>query len=324
MHRTAVVLFSLGGPDSLEAIEPFLFNLFCDPDIFKIPIGQKLFARTIAHYRTPIVRRKYELIGGKSPLNEWTEKQRILLEEELKKEIKEVKVFTAMRYWKPLTSAAAKKVKDGKFNYIVLLPLYPHYSISTIGSAFNEWKRVYPGNTDNHIYIKKYYDNLNYIKAINERIDSALKRFPKNVYNDVEFVFSAHSTPVKMAEKGDPYGYQIKETVDLVMNNRNHSHHYHLCFQSKVGPVKWLSPNPAQVIKELAAEGKKHLLFIPISFTADHFETLYELGIQYRELAEKEGIENYIVMQGLNDSSLFISALKEITLNAINHNRKNS
>ncbi|KUG26500.1 ferrochelatase, protoheme ferro-lyase [hydrocarbon metagenome] len=319
MNKTAVVLFQLGGPDSISAIEPFLYNLFQDPDIFKIPIGQKFFAKIISKRRAPKVAEEYELIGGKSPINEWTEIQRRLLEEELRKEIDNVDVITAMRYWHPLTNVAAKKIEDGNYDNVVLLPLYPHNSISTVGSSFNEWNRVYKGDTSKLIYIYDFYNNEKYIKALNERIDETLERFPEEIRNDVQLVFSAHGTPISMVKNGDPYSKHIQETVNLVMKMRNNSHEYHLCYQSKVGPVKWLEPATDKMIEELAHNGKKHLLIVPISFVSDHVETLFELDIEYREDAEKNNIENYIVMKGLNDSPTFISALKEITINAINN-----
>lgn len=319
MSKTAVVLFQLGGPDSIEAIEPFLYNLFQDPDIFKLPF-QKTLAKIISKRRAPKVAEEYELIGGKSPINEWTEIQRKLLEEELRKDLSQIDVITAMRYWHPLTDIAAKQVEEGGYNKVVLLPLYPHYSISTIGSSFNEWKRKYKGINSNLIYINDFYTNEKYIQALNERIDETLKRFPEEIRDDVQIVFSAHGTPMSMVKNGDPYSGQICETVELVMKARNNSHDHHLCFQSKVGPVKWLEPATDKMIEELAEKGKKHLLIVPISFVSDHVETLFELDIEYREDADKSGIENYIVMKGLNDSPTFISALKEITINALKEN----
>ena len=318
MNRIAVVIFQLGGPDSLDAIEPFLYNLFQDPDIFKIPFGQKLFAKIISNRRAPKVAEEYKLIGGKSPINEWTETQRKMLEDELRKDYNDLDVITAMRYWKPLTDVAARKVEEGNYDKIVLFPLYPHYSISTIGSSFNEWKRVYNGDTSKLIYINDFYKNEKYIKALNERIDETILRFPEEVRDELQIVFSAHGTPISMVKSGDPYSIQIKETVELVMEARNKSHEYHLCFQSKVGPVKWLEPSTDQMIESLAEQGKKHLLIVPISFVSDHVETSFELDIEYRHVADKTDIENYIVMKGLNDSPTFISALKEITIDALN------
>ncbi|MBI1937896.1 MAG: ferrochelatase [Ignavibacteriales bacterium] len=312
MHKTAVVLFNLGGPDSLESVEPFLYNLFCDPDIFKLPFGQKLFAKIISSRRAPKIVEEYKLIGGKSPLNEWTELQRSMLEESLRKDNRDIDVHTAMRYWKPLTKEIVAKVQNGKYDKIILLPLYPHYSITTTGSSFNEWKRHCTDDKSKLVYVNSYQTNEKYVAAINERIDESLLRFPENVRKDVQLVFSAHGTPVSLVKKGDPYSHQIKETMEAVMNTRKNSHEYHLCFQSKVGPMKWLEPATAKKIEELSSQDKKNLLIIPISFVSDHVETLFELNIEYRHVAEKVGIENYVVMTGLNDSKLFVEALKNL------------
>lgn len=311
MTKIAVVLFNLGGPDSLAAVQPFLENLFNDPDIFKIPF-QKALAKFISKKRAPKVQREYKLIGGSSPINMWTEKQRLMLQTDLLKNNFDAEVFVAMRYWKPLTKETAKIVSTQKFDKIILLPLYPHFSISTTGSSINEWKRVYNSETSNLIYINSYPTNQFYIGAINQRIDESLLNFPEGERKNVQLVFSAHGTPVSYVKKGDPYSGQIKETMEAVMKLRNHSHDYHLCFQSKVGPAKWLEPSTSDKIKELSLKGKKHLLVIPVSFVSDHVETAFELNIEYRHVADECGIENYFVMTGLNDSALFISALSDL------------
>lgn len=317
--KTAVVLLNLGGPDSLDAIEPFLFNLFSDPDIFKIPIGQKLFAKIISNRRAPKVAEEYKLIGGKSPINEWTETQRKMLEIKLKEFDPNISVITAMRYWKPLTSEVVKKLKEEKYEKIILLPLYPHFSVSTTGSSFNEWDRCFQQNGEDVIKINSYQINDFYIKALNQRIDETILRFPENVQNDIQLVFSAHGTPVSMVKKGDPYSHHILETVNKVIEQRNYSHPHHLCYQSKVGPVKWLTPATDTMIEELSQNGKKNLLIIPISFVSDHVETSFELDIEYRHVADENNIENYIVMEGLNDSRLFIDALFEETIKVLNN-----
>ena len=317
MHKYAVVLFNLGGPDALDAVEPFLYNLFSDRDIFKIPVGQKIFAKLMSSLRAPKVREKYKHIGGKSPINEWSELQRSMLEKELQKTVSSLKVFTAMRYWHPTIEDAAQKISEKTFDKIALLPLYPHYSITTTGSSFNEWQRVYKGDMDRLTYIYDYFDNHKYIAALNERIDEAITRFSKDVRNDIQILFSAHGTPESLVKKGDPYSKQIKETVECVMEVRNFSHEYHLCFQSKVGPAKWLEPSTDKMIKALAAKRKRQLLVVPISFVSDHIETLFELDVEYRTIANRLNIENYLVMKGLNDSKTFVEALKELALQAL-------
>jgi ferrochelatase len=316
-NKSAVVLFNLGGPDSLDAVQPFLENLFNDPDIFKLPF-QETLARFVSKKRAPKVQEEYKLIGGKSPLGMWTEKQRKMLQNKLLLRGYKADVFVAMRYWKPLTQESAGEMEKNDYEKIVLLPLYPHYSISTTGSSFNEWKRFYKGDPSKLIYIESYFDHPAYIKALNERIDEGLEKFPENIRDEVQLVFSAHGTPISYLKKGDPYSGQIKSTMEEVMKLRNKDHEYHLCFQSKVGPAKWLEPATDKMIEELASQGKRHLLIIPISFVSDHIETLYELDIEYRQTAERAGIENYVVMQGLNDSELFADLLYELTAERIN------
>jgi len=317
MNRYAVVLFNLGGPDSLEAIKPFLFNLFSDHDIFKIPVGQKFFAKIMSGFRAPAVKEKYKRIGGKSPINDWTQLQRSMLQQELQKVVAGIEVYSAMRYWHPTIKDIAEKVSEKAFDRIALLPLYPHYSITTTGSSFNEWKRSYKGEVEKLRYVYDYFDNRRYIDALNERIDETILRFPENVRDDIQLLFSAHGLPESIAKKGDPYPKQIDQTIACVMKARNFSHEYHLCFQSKVGPAKWLKPSTDEMIRGLAEKRKKQLLVIPISFVSDHIETLFELDIEYRMVADEANIENYIVMKGLNDSKTFVAALKEISVHAL-------
>ena len=306
--KTAVVLFNLGGPDSLEAVQPFLENLFNDPDIFKLPF-QKTLAKYISKKRAPKVQEEYKLIGGKSPLGYWTEIQRSMLQNRLRSEGFPVDVFVAMRYWHPLTAETAFQVEKGDYEKIVLLPLYPHNSISTTGSSFNEWKRVFKGDHSKCVYIESYFKDEKYLQSVNQRIDETLLKFPIEVRDKVQLVFSAHGTPQSYIKKGDPYLCEIMTCVDELMKMRNHSHEHHLCFQSKVGPMKWLEPATDKMIEKLAEEGKKHLLIIPISFVSDHIETSFELDIEYRHVADECKIENYIMMEGLNNSPLFVDAL---------------
>lgn len=316
MNKTAIVLFNLGGPDSLEAVQPFLENLFNDPDIFKLPF-QQTFARYISTKRAPKVREEYRLIGGKSPIGMWTECQRSALENSLRMNGIEADVFVAMRYWHPLTEETAKRVSEGGYEKVILLPLYPHYSLSTTGSSFNEWLRHYTGNKEALHLIRDYHVHPTYLQAVNQKIDEGLQKFPEEARAKVQLVFSAHGTPVSYVKKGDPYSFQIAETIEGIMQLRHHPHMHHLCFQSKVGPMKWLEPSTSKTIEDLAAAGYYYLLIIPISFVSDHVETLYELGIEYRHIAERCNIKEYVVMPGLNDSGLFVQALREIACQAL-------
>lgn len=313
--RIAVVLFNLGGPDSLEAVQPFLENLFNDPDIFKLPF-QKYLAKFISKRRAPKVAKEYAEIGGKSPIGQWTEIQRGNLEKKLNADLSmdgnRFSVFAAMRYWNPLSAETAAQVYSGKYNRILLLPLYPHFSVSTTGSSYNEWLRHFSVKQNTGELIRNYHCHPGYIDALNERIEEGIRKFPPEVQAKVQLVFSAHGTPVSYVKKGDPYSHQIRETVEAVMKVRGKSLEYHLCFQSKVGPAKWLEPSTDDMIRSLASQEKKHLLIIPVSFVSDHVETLFELDIEYRHVADEAGIMTYVVMRGLNESEKFIAALADI------------
>ncbi len=318
-NKIAIVLLNMGGPDSLDAIEPFLYNLFQDPDIFKIPFGQKLFAKIISKLRTKKVVEQYKQIGGKSPQNEYTETQRKMLQDTLREVNINADVMIAMRYWKPLSADSVEKIKSNDYSKIILLPLYPHFSSVTTGSSFNEWWRTYKGDKNLVAEINNFYNQPKYIKAISDRIDEGIAKFPESERANVELLFSAHSVPQSLIENGDPYQSQILESIKLIMELRNNSEIHHISYQSKVGPVKWLEPSTENKIAELGNNGIKNLLVIPISFVSDHIETIYELGIEYRKVAEENNIENYFLTTGLNESPLFIEQLKDLVLKELNH-----
>jgi len=320
---TAVVLLNLGGPDSLSAIEPFLYNLFSDPDIINFPLSflvRKRLAKFISGKRAPKIQHQYEAMGGKSPILEINRVQAKLLEENLNKKIK-AKVYIAMRYWVPFTSETIEAIEKETPARIVFLPLYPQYSVATTASSMKEWKKqIKPESRLNRIpnlLIEKYHLHPLYIKSIVERINSSLGKFPEDRRNNVTIIFSAHGTPMKLVKQGDPYSGQIKETVDAVIKAGSITQPTGLCFQSKVGPQKWLTPATPNVIKEMAAKGVKDILMVPVAFTSDHLETLYEINIEYRHLAKENGIENFEMTEGLNDSPTFISALEQLVLDKI-------
>ena len=316
-NKIAVVLLNMGGPDSLETIEPFLNNLFQDPDIFKIPFGQKIFAKVISKLRAPKVAEQYKLIGGKSPQNEHTERQRELLEILLREAGVDVDILIAMRYWKPLTDETVNIVKQNNYDKIILLPLYPHFSSVTTGSSFNEWWRHYSGDKNIVSEINNFHNHTKYLSAISNKIDKGIQAFSKENQEDVELLFSAHSVPQSLIANGDPYQSQILESIRLIMELRHDSEKHHISYQSKVGPVKWLTPSTQEKIGELGQSGVKNLLVIPISFVSDHIETLFELDIEYRKVAEENSITNYKVMTGLNDSPEFIEQLRDIVLKEV-------
>jgi len=309
--KLGVVLFQLGGPDSIQAIEPFLYNLFCDPDIIDFPfarIARQPLARLIASRRAKHVAHHYAEIGGKSPILEFTNRQAVALERVLRRDW-DARVTVAMRYWHPLTEAAIEEMERIAPPDLVLLPLYPQYSRTTTGSSLNEWNRHFrPAAWRPRIHVvEEFYQDPAYIDSVVERVDESLAGFADAA--DVDFVFSAHSLPVSVIEKGDPYQRQIERTTELVWQRGGWSGRRHICYQSKVGASKWLSPSMHETVKRLAAEGRKNVLVVPISFVSDHVETLHEIDIEHREQAHSLGIPNYKMAPGLNDSPAFIEAL---------------
>lgn len=309
-------MLNLGGPDTLDAVEPFLNNLFNDPDIIDFP-GSFLFrrglARMISTLRAPKVQKQYEEIGGGSPLKAHTLKQAELLEARLN-ELHPVKVYVAMRYWHPFTDEALDAIERDGIRKVVLLPLYPQYSRATTASSVKEWERrlAARGGIDGLKWsvIENYHDFTPYHESFVHRIEEGLHRFPER--DDVHLLFSAHGTPMKLVKQGDPYSHQIRETVEAVVRHGEFDHEWSLCFQSKVGPQKWLQPSTPDTIEALAANGVRNMLVVPIAFASDHLETLFELGIEYRRLARERGVERFEVVEGLNDSPKFIDALTQL------------
>ena len=329
-EKIGVVLLNLGGPDSPEAVQPFLFNLFNDPDIINFPLSflfRKRLAKIISTKRSPKIVGQYRQIGGKSPLLDLTIKQSEALQAELRKKI-DCSVYIAMRYWKPFTEETMRRMQKEEITKIVLLPLYPHYSISTTGSSYNEWKRLsriykYFRSQDIRL-VKEYYDFPAYIDSLVDSINKTLLKFPEIVRDSVVLLFSAHGTPVKLFKQGDPYKYHIEATVKEVMSRGAYKQKHFLSFQSKVGPQKWLEPKTPDTIVRLAGEGEKYLLVIPVAFVSDHLETLFEIGIEFRHLAKEKGIIQFEVMPGLNDSALFIKALSELVLMSLDGEKDNN
>ncbi len=312
-----VVLLQLGGPDSLGSVEPFLYNLFCDPDIIDLPMAflfRKPLARFIAGRRAPRVARYYERIGGRSPILKLTRRQALALEKSLRSSLN-AKVYIAMRYWHPLTEAAVDALQRDGIRNIVLLPLYPQYSRTTTGSSINEWNRVLRKRHMNgsavHI-VEEYCEHPLYIGALVRNITRALKRVPDSERNRVHLVFSAHGTPVKLVQAGDPYRQHIERTYAAVIREGKFGLPHHLAYQSKVGPERWLEPSLEETIRRLAGEHVSHVLVVPIAFVSDHSETLWEINIQMKEEAKRLGITHYDMSPALNTNPLFISALADL------------
>jgi ferrochelatase len=323
--KVGIVLFQLGGPDSLEAVEPFLLNLFLDPDIIPMgPLGflRRPLAKLIASRRSVPVRDKYAEIGGRSPIGTLTGRQRGALVKALSSEMDPVAVV-AMRYWHPLTEEAVDTLqKAGPLDEIVLLPLYPHFSYATTLSSLKEWRRVYgrPKGGPPERTVSQFYDHPLYIQALAQRIGSVLRQFADS--SRIHLVFSAHGLPMSLVEKGDPYPQQIEATVRLVSEEGRRQFPgwpktHLLCYQSRVGPAKWLQPPLTSTIERLGTEGVKEMLIVPISFVTEHIETLHEINIEAREDARKFGVEVFRMMPAVGDSPLFIAALKDLVLRAL-------
>lgn len=316
-NLTAVVLLNLGGPDSLEAVEPFLYNLFCDPFIIDLPLGflfRKPLAKRISSKRAKEVSHIFQLIGGKSPLLELTQQQALALERRLN-EFGHYKVFIAMRYWRPFTAEAIQQVRASGATSVVLLPLYPQYSRTTSTSSLAEWERLAPKYGVDKIptrIISSYHTDAKYILAVAENLQLSLKENWQPDDPQPHILFSAHGVPVSVIERGDPYQAHIEETVRLVMEAIRHSHPHIVCYQSKVGKAEWLKPSTEDTIKKLAAEGVQDMLMVPIAFVSDHSETLYELDILLKDVALAAGVQKYVRMPSLNDSPRFINALAEL------------
>jgi len=328
--RVGIVLFQLGGPDSLAAVEPFLLNLFLDPDI--IPLGpfgllRRPIAKLISSRRSIPVAGRYAQIGRRSPIGALTERQRVRLVEAVSPYIDPVAV-TAMRYWHPRTSEAVEALcKAGPLDEIVLLPLYPHYSYATTLSSLKEWRRVadtakwgQPAGKPPERTINNFHDHPMYIQALVQRIGSVLRQFPDS--SRIHLVFSAHGLPMSLVKRGDPYPKQIEETVRLACElgakqYRGWPRTHLICYQSRVGPTKWLQPPLTGTIERLGHEGVKEMLVVPVSFVTEHIETLHEINIEAREEAKNAGIEMFRMMPAVGDSPLFIAALKDLVLHAV-------
>lgn len=323
-EKIGVVCFQLGGPDSPDAVEPFLYNLFCDPDIIDFPgafLARRALARLISSRRSGPVRERYRQIGGKSPIIDLTMAQAAALEAELNKSFP-ARVVVAMRYWHPFTAEAIERLRSEGCSRIVLLPLYPQYSKATTRSSTREWQRQsremgFTGIPTDSICC--YYNHPLYIQALAGNIAATYAKFSCPP-DDIDLVFSAHGVPVSVIRKGDPYQLHIQETVRLIMEKGKWKSPHVLCYQSKVGPAEWLTPSLTGTLHDLASRGRKRFLVIPVAFVTDHIETLHEINIEAREEVEHLGVEQFEMMPALNDNPVFISCLADIVVRKVRGN----
>ena len=311
--KKAVILFNLGGPDKQESVEPFLFNLFNDPAIINIPsIFRYPLAKFISKKRAPIAKNIYKEIENKSPILELTQDQAKSLENNLSKE-GDYKCFVVMRYWHPRASDVIKKVREYDPEEIILLPLYPQYSASTSGSSTKEWSDLC--KKENY-YVKTkticcYPTENNFIASHISLMTKVLKAIEDNNF---KLIFSAHGLPKSKIKKGDPYQWQVEETVKKIMSNlENKNLNYVISYQSRVGPLKWIGPSTDEIIIKYSKE-KKGIVIVPIAFVSEHSETLVELDIEYKKLAEKNGCSFYKRVPALGIEKNFIKGLAELVL----------
>lgn len=322
MGRIGVLLLNLGGPDRLEDVRPFLYNLFSDPEIIRLPVPwlQKPLAWLISTLRTKKSEENYTQIGGGSPLRQITEAQAKALEKRLSELGESAKVYIGMRYWHPFTQEALAKIKRDRIKKLVILPLYPHFSISTSGSSFRVleelWKEDPLLRLVEYTIIPSWYDDPGYLQAMADLIAQQLEKFSEP--NRVRIFFSAHGVPQSYVEEaGDPYQQEIEACTRLIMQTLNRPNEYTLAYQSRVGPVEWLRPYTDEALKELGEQGVKDLLVVPISFVSEHIETLQEIDIEYREVAAHAGIENFRRVRALNTHPLFIDSLANLVTEAL-------
>jgi ferrochelatase len=312
--KIGVVLLNMGGPEKPEDIRPFLFNIFSDREIIRLgpPFLQKPLAWYIARKRAPKSLATYARIGGGSPITRITRAQQQALEHTLS-DAGDFIVVTAMRYWRPSTADALKAVREAQVERLVALSLYPHYSCATSGSSLNELRRCLLDQTlaGPLIEIDSWPDHPAYIDCLAEKISRGLERFENQ---PVQLVYSAHSLPVSFVEEGDPYVEHLMRTITAV--ERVTGKQGKLCYQSRSGPVAWLTPSTPDLIRDLAGNGCANILMVPISFVSDHVETLVEINMQYRELAAELGIR-LETTESFNDHPAFIEALKTIVLESL-------
>lgn len=310
--KTAIVLFNLGGPDNLQAVKPFLFNLFSDPAIIGLPNPLRyLVAKLISGKRALVAQEIYRNIGGKSPINEQTQAQAMALEVLLKKR-GEVKVFTCMRYWHPMSEEVAAQVKAYAPDHVIMLPLYPQFSTTTSGSSFKDWDKAAVGITAPHTKICCYPLNKSFLRAHAASVKPVIEE--AKTYGAVRVLFSAHGLPEKIIEKGDPYQWQVEQTVaNIIAELDMQGLDAVTCYQSKVGPLKWIGPSTEDEIKR-AGDDKVPLVVVPVAFVSEHSETLVELDIEYKELAHEAGVPDYRRVPALAIHARYIEALAELCL----------
>ena len=312
--KKAIILFNLGGPDKLENVEPFLFNLFNDPAILDLPTFLRYpLAKLISNRRAPVAKKIYAELGGSSPILKLTREQSDALEIKLNQtqEEDEYKCFIIMRCWNPRAKDVIKDVQLYGPEEIVLMPLYPQYSAATSGSSIKEWKDVCKKN-NYHVKTSTiccYPTDQNFINAHTKEIIKKIKDL-----KNFKLIFSAHGLPEKNIKKGDPYQWQVEQSVKKIVESLSDENlDWILSYQSRVGPLKWIGPSTETIIIENSKIGK-HIVLVPIAFVSEHSETLVELDIEYKEIADANGCKNYTRVPALGINEDFIKAMSELII----------
>ena len=308
--KVAVVLFNLGGPDSLAAVKPFLRNLFSDPAIIGAPAPLRwLLARFISGRRAPVARGIYEKIGGRSPILPLTEQQAESLRLRLQDHGLNAQVFVCMRYWHPMSDQVAASVKAYEPDRIVLLPLYPQFSTTTSGSSFKDWSRAAGrvGLTMPTHTVCCYPEDEGWVAAQASVITKAIDQ--SGVSGRPRILFSAHGLPKKIVDSGDPYSWQVERTVKAVVGAMARDDlDFRVCYQSRVGPLEWIGPATEDEIHKAGEDGVP-VVIVPIAFVSEHSETLVELDMEYGELAEQAGVPSYVRVPAVGCHDAFIDGL---------------
>nr|XP_057916833.1 ferrochelatase, mitochondrial [Doryrhamphus excisus] len=325
--KTGILMLNMGGPEKLEDVHDFLLRLFMDTDLMKLPVQNKL-GPFIAKRRTPKIQEQYSKIGGGSPIKHWTSMQgegMVKLLDEMSPETAPHKFYIGFRYVNPLTEEAIEEMEKDGVDRAVAFTQYPQYSCSTTGSSLNAIYRYYRNRGDRPkmrwSVIDRWPTHPLLVECFAEHVSNELLKFPEEKRDDVVILFSAHSLPMAVVNRGDPYPQEVGATVQRVMERLGHCNPYRLVWQSRVGPMAWLGPQTDEVIKGLCERGKKNILLVPIAFTSDHIETLHELDIEYGQvLGEECGVENLRRAESLNGNPLFMKALAELVQSHLKSN----
>ncbi|XP_075223292.1 ferrochelatase, mitochondrial [Lycorma delicatula] len=327
--KTAIMMMNMGGPQSLDQVSTYLTRIMTDTDMMQLPV-QGVLGPYIAKRRTASVQKKYDEIGGGSPILKWTKLQGELLCQKLDQVSPETaphKYYVAFRYVDPLTNSTLEQIEKDGVERVVLFSQYPQYSCATSGSSFNAiynhyMNRNFPSNIKWSL-IDRWSTHPLLVRTFADRIQTELKQFPKEKRNEVVILFSAHSLPLKAVNRGDPYPSEVGATVQLVMNELGYCNPYSLVWQSKVGPLEWLGPFTDDAIRAYVKQGKKNFILVPIAFVNEHIETLHELDIEYcQDLGKEVGAECIRRAAAPNDHPLFISALTDIVATHLKSEQK--